>query len=567
LAAILEAMASFALFQLARFAGFAHAVQLVGMEVEVGRRRPNIVMVLADDLHYEEDFIEHMPHLQQIARDGLVFSNHVSQSPLCGPSRASLLVGRFPHNSGYKTNAEKTSIDAFMKFADNSVGKWLTDAGYYTAFLGKYVNGMYDKVELTPSGWNHFGGFTGPWDFYKNQHVGGAYTYYNTSQWVLNYDETGTKLNLGNSDYPIIIHEGVHQADFLGRQTVEHAHKGMSMGKPFFIFTNPVMVHHGFCEGPFPDSSSYAQDDPWREEFEIRVPISPCPKKGRPELGKWRMHAHGTAWNMTARGQAIGGNCCDAADVERMSYGAANRTISAFDLDHMLGLIIDGLTKLDVLDNTFVIFTSDNGFHLGEHKLKYGKTMPYDHDLRVPLVIRPPRTHTPGLRVLPTSHVDLTRTIVDIAGAGKHAPLHALDGKSFIHAFDRDVAPSEWRRWSYSEMFESAGGKTWRNIRYIGDNGKAAWSLALWCKGKLEIYHMGGGDEAQLTNTIAAEDGTLTKKFGDGIAKAWMPVINGMGSCSGDACNHPHQVFREFDVRLEDLMVCSELLRRSVLSE
>eukprot|EP00927_Polykrikos_kofoidii_P082537 TRINITY_DN822_c0_g1_i13.p1 TRINITY_DN822_c0_g1~~TRINITY_DN822_c0_g1_i13.p1 ORF type:complete len:560 (-),score=70.36 TRINITY_DN822_c0_g1_i13:123-1802(-) len=553
-------MALFAVFYFAGFAGFAHAVQMV----EVGRGRPNIVMVLADDLHHEEGLIEHMPHLQQMARDGLVFSNHVSQSPLCGPARASFLVGRFPHNSGYKTNADPASVQAFKKLADSSVGKWLTDAGYYTAFLGKYVNGLINKVKDTPSGWNHFGGFTDVWDHYKNQKLGGTYSYYNASQWVLNYDETGTKLDLSNSDYPIIIHEGVHQADFLGQQTLGHARKGMSKGKPFFIFTNPAMVHHGYCEGPFSDSSSYAQDDPGREEFEIHIPISPCPKRGRSKLSKWRMHAHGSSWNQTALGQARGqSTCCDAADVQRLSYGAANRTISAWDLDHMLGFIIDGLAKLDVLDNTFVIFTSDNGFHMGEHKAKYGKTLPYDHDVRVPLVIRPPRAHARGLRVLPTSHVDLTRTIVDIARATEHAPLDALDGKSFSKAFYKDVALDDWRRWSFSEMFESEGRKTWRNIRYIGDDGNAAWNLALWCRGKVEIYHMGAGDEAQLINTFAAEEGTRAKQFADHIAKDWMPFIHGMGSCSGHTCNRKHhQGFHELDgTRLMDLLVCSDLVR------
>jgi hypothetical protein len=253
--------------------------------------------------------------------------------------------------------------------------------------------------------------------------------------------------------------------------------------------------------------------------------------------------------------------CCDAADVERLSYGAANRTLSAFDLDHMLGVIIEGLASLDVLDNTFVIFTSDNGFHMGEHKNTYGKTLPYDHDVRVPLVIRPPHKHARGLRVLPTSHVDLTRTIVDIAEATEHAPLHALDGKSFIEALDRDVALDDWRRWSFSEMFE-ASGKTWRNIRYIGDDGNAAWNLALWCRGKVEIYHMGAGDEAQLINTFAAEEGTRTKEWSDHIAKHWMPIINGMGSCSGRSCNKKHQVTRELnDSRLMELMVCSDLIR------
>jgi arylsulfatase A-like enzyme len=545
------------------FTAVANAV-LLRAKSALKDKRPNIVWVLADDLHFESGLIENMPHLRQMAADGLEFPNHVSTAPLCGPSRASLISGRFPHNSGYKTNAAEDSVSAFLKIQDKSVGKWLTDAGYYTAFLGKYVNGLIGSVDLSPKGWNHYGGFTGEWDAYKQQWLGGTYTYYNASQWNLDFDDKGENLkNL--PDYPILIHENVHQADFLGEQTLSHAQEGIKRGKPFFILTNPAMVHHGYCEGPFEDDSMYKQDDPWREQFFIGTPISPCAKKDRPsnflntKFGTWRMHARGAAWNQTAFGQAKSPiTCCNSTDVERFSYGIANRTSSMTDLDDMLGFIVAGLEEMKVLDNTYVIFTSDNGFHLGEHKYQYGKLLPYDHDVRVPMVIRTPSSASKGdVRVLPTSHVDITRTLVDLAGAEEYAPLNELDGKSFIDAFKGDVSLEDWRRWSFSEMFEK-NGKTWRNIRWIGNNGKAKWNIALWCSGEVEVYRI-DGDEGQMYNTVAEGASSEAKAFGKDVMDKWLPVLNGMGDCAGPACNKKDTIQKQLDgTSLSDLMACED---------
>ena len=77
--------------------------------------------------------------------------------PVCGPSRSSFLMGRYPHNVGYVSNGALDSIAAFAKVANNTVGSWLRQAGYHTAFLGKYVNAMECDV---PSGWSYWGSLT-----------------------------------------------------------------------------------------------------------------------------------------------------------------------------------------------------------------------------------------------------------------------------------------------------------------------------------------------------------------------------------------------------------------------
>jgi arylsulfatase A-like enzyme len=103
---------------------------------------PNFIFVLADDLDWDfkQDRLAIMPNLaKRIAGAGAHFVNHVAAQPVCGPSRTSMLQGRYPHNVGYKANLDQPSVSAYAKVANNTIGTWFTAAGYHTAYLGKYV--------------------------------------------------------------------------------------------------------------------------------------------------------------------------------------------------------------------------------------------------------------------------------------------------------------------------------------------------------------------------------------------------------------------------------------------
>ena len=158
---------------------------------------PNIFFLLADDLDsdYKQDRKAIMPHLRSyLAEGGLEFVNHAAVYPVCGPSRSSMLAGRFPHNTGYVSNIAKKSTAAWRLLQNDTLGTWMTKAGYYTAFLGKYVNGLECDV---PSGWRHWGGLT--CTAYRGRALGGTYNYGNASQWHADFDA---------SDGPVLIAKG-----------------------------------------------------------------------------------------------------------------------------------------------------------------------------------------------------------------------------------------------------------------------------------------------------------------------------------------------------------------------
>ena len=109
----------------------------------------NIVFVLADDLNadWKSDRLSYMPNLKKFFKEeGTEFVNHVAAVPVCGPSRSSSLLGRYPHNTRYLCNDDHDSVQAFVKEHNNTIGRWLRDAGYHSAFLGKYVNSVNSYV-------------------------------------------------------------------------------------------------------------------------------------------------------------------------------------------------------------------------------------------------------------------------------------------------------------------------------------------------------------------------------------------------------------------------------------
>ena len=123
----------------------------------------------------------------------------------------------------------------------------------------------------------------------------------------------------------------------------------------------------------------------------------------------------------------------DAYIANRMDIGFRNRSSALLDLDHLLGVVLDGIEALGVADSTYVIFTSDNGFHMGEHRMLFGKEHPYETDVSLPFYVRGPGVPAGAVLQYATTHIDITATIVELAGATPVGP--ELDGLSFAAAF------------------------------------------------------------------------------------------------------------------------------------
>lgn len=393
------------------------------------------------------------------------------------------------------------------------------------------------------AGWSRWGGFDG-----------GAKTYnfYNSSIRELRFKgESNQQPILPPKVHPM---EGIHQADFLGNVTLDEVKLAVQAGKPFAIHVTPVMVHWGTCNGPCPGGQCYGPDDPhW--EFTLKdgartvaMPCDPCPTHRHAHTFDSLTAPHTPAWNRTASGgipefMAHAFPPLDEFHSQREDMCFRNRSSSAVDLDDMLGVIIDGLRDMNVLDNTIVIFTSDNGFHLGEHNMPFGKGEPYTTDVSLPFYIAGPGVAKGVIRHHPTNHMDITKTIMDIAGATPVGP--PLDGKSMVPALGETPVPVEsWRTWQYSEFF--AQNNTWQALRLVNTTAlqdrdphdrSPSTSVALhrWCTGEVEVFNMGGGDQWQLSNL----GDTAPTPFGEAIKKQYLPMLSALGQCSGADCQDP----------------------------
>jgi len=344
---------------------------------------------------------------------------------------------------------------------------------------------------------------------------------------------------------------GIHQADFLGQFAVEQMKNAQKMNKPFFISLTPVMVHWGTCDGPHPVPSMYKPSDPhWEFDLTLRngcnpltardciLPISPCPTIRHAHTFDNLVGPHVPSWNKTASGvvplHMQAWPPLSPYESDRQDIGYRNRTSSAVDLDDLLGVVLDGLDSLGLTENTYVIFTSDNGYHLGEHKLIFGKSHPYDTDVRLPFYIRGPGIPDDTTLLHPTNHLDITATLVELTGAQPVGP--ALDGKSFASALTSNpIPPEKWRNFSFSEYFQNFD--TWWKIRWALSDGSLTQNTAFhwWCTDQGEVFDL-ASDPWELTNLVR-----VTER-GNAIRDKSLPLAVFLGSCSGPTCSTPTPV-------------------------
>ena len=345
-------------------------------------RRPNIVLILADDLSMDlvSDkggiLAKTMPNLAKMQREGATFTRFFVTDSLCCPSRTSLLTGKLPHNSGVYTNVPPSGgYRGFMDHGNEaaSIAVALHGQSYLTSMNGKYLNGYKPESHPSPLGWSDWGV------------AGSGYVNFNV---VVN--ENGT----------LVMHPE-HLTDWL-------AAKGQSFiakagGQPFFLELAPFSPH-----GPYVPPTRYA------DSFDgMTYPRTPA-FNARP-------NAAAPAWL-----RAIPPLSPDFIGVIDATFRDRLRSDRA--IDDMIGSIRATLKDLGLAQNTYVIFTSDNGYHMGEFGLRPGKMTPFDTDIQVPLVVVGPGV-APG-RTIPeiAMNIDLYPTFAELSGlpAAPQADGHSL---------------------------------------------------------------------------------------------------------------------------------------------
>jgi N-acetylglucosamine-6-sulfatase len=367
-------------------------------------KRPNIIFFLVDDM--SADLLPYMDTVRSLAHGGTTFTDYYVSDSLCCPSRASMLTGLFPHNTGVRTNQgyDRGGYRAFKKHEGRTYAASLDQAGYRTGYLGKYINEYpVDNGYRVPAGWD---------EWHVAAHGGYNEYKYRLTRYVK--ERSGGARPIDRSD-------GTYLVDELGQRAVGFIKRSREYapGEPFFLQVSPFAPHNrvdlkpGDKEPRFPP----AQRDRPKNRFPAgQFPHGDC---GGPDCATIDVT---TALPTFDEDTADKPSWVRRAPIEpklvkTLREDFRDRIRMVQSIDDMVERVMSALTD-EEKQNTYVVFTSDNGFHLGQHRLLRGKSTAYDHDVRVPLLVKRPAAgqHGDFTTGAIAQNVDLFATFLDMAG-------------------------------------------------------------------------------------------------------------------------------------------------------
>lgn len=352
---------------------------------------PNIIFVLTDDLSL--NLLQFMPHVLEMERNGAAFANYFVTDSLCCPSRSSIFTGEFPHNTGVFRNTEPDGgYGGFNAHGNepNTFAVALQRNGYRTAMLGKYLNGYRPSLNGPAKGWNE-------WDVVGDGYGGFRYS--------LNHNGKVFVHGKRPSDYLTAV---------LSRNAIKFIKK--SQDTPFFMEIATFAPH---------------------------APYIPAPRDAHafPRLLAPRTPAFNAAPDTGAAGWLSKFPPLSDSEMNSINQKFRKRARSVLAIDKMIADLEAAVAAAGQEKNTYFVFSSDNGIHMGEHRLMPGKTTAFDTDIHVPLVVTGPRVAQAQVIDEIVENTDLCATFAEIAGASVPA---TVDGRSLVPLLRGEQVP-EWR--------------------------------------------------------------------------------------------------------------------------
>jgi arylsulfatase A-like enzyme len=487
----------------------------VGLASAIGSsasaQRPNIIYIMSDDhaAHAISAYgsrVNRTPNIDRIAREGALLRNVFATNSICTPSRAAILTGQYSHLNG---------VTVFNRFDSGrlTVATLLQRSGYYTGMIGKWHLGS------DPVGFDR-------WEILPGQGV-----YMNP---VL-YTATSETTYVGRYATDVITDLGI---DFIRRRP---------RGKPFFL-----MLHHKAPHRPWePDAmhrasfadtwipepttlwDTYATRTDALHENEQRVAkdltnrdlkIPPPTELAGPQLTAWLALKPETV--TTARGTLTG----EALVRWKYQRYMQDYLATVQSVDDNIGRLLAYLDSAGLTRNTIVIYTSDQGFFLGDHGL-FDKRFMYEESLRMPLVIRWPAAIKAGTKIDAMAlNIDFAPTFLEAAGV---KPDPAMQGRSFLSIL-RGRTPSGWRTSMYYRYYHDPGDHNTR--AHYGVRTMTHKLIYFWKKDQWELFDLvsdpfemhnlyGQPGQERLTAQLKAELARLKRdvKDDDQLANEQLP--------------------------------------------
>ncbi len=433
--------------------------------------RPNIILIVTDDLDYA--LAQRMDGIGSLLREeGATFGNAFVSYPLCCPARATVLTGLYAHNHGvWRNRPPDGGFETFREEGneERTIAVRLQEGGYQTALFGKYLN-LYPDGDPTyvPPGWDEW-----------HASVSSSTSYYD---YELN--ENGTVVFYGQK-------RGDYLTDVLSAKAVDFVRQAASDagGSPFFAYLAPPAPH-------LPATPARRHRGTFAEE---EVPRPPSfDEEDASDKPSWMRNISRVSDETVS----------DIEDRHR------KRMNSMLAVEEMVAALVGELEAAGVLDETYIFFTSDNGWQGGEHRIPLEKSWPYEESAHVPLFVRGPGV-SPGAEVeLLVLNTDFAPTFAELAGVE-----FAGDGRSLTPLL-RGEDPA-WRSAVLLEASGEAGPpgyeavRTWRH-KYIE-----------YVTGDRELYDL-------VTDPYEME--SLHDSADPGLAEGLKARLEALANCSGESC-------------------------------
>jgi arylsulfatase A-like enzyme len=404
--------------------------------------RPNLILILTDDERWDE--MVNMPTVKSdLVANGINFTNAFVVNPSCCPSRTTLLTGRYSHGTDVYTNKPPNGgFETFQSEENSTLATWLHDGGYYTGLIGKYLNG-YDGTQIAhvPPGWDDWQALTLGTD------EGGNGEYYN---YTLSNNGVAEFHGKSSQNYSTNV-LGAKAVDF-----IDHA----PSAQPLFLYFAPYAPHT-----PIKVAKQYKTSCPnltWTNPPSFNESTDTL--KTKPKYV--RRHDPLTQ-----------------TQIDKIAKHRLQDCQSLLSVDQWVGSITDALQSTGRLENSMIVFMSDNGYLFGEHRLN-GKTVPYDESIRVPMVVRYDAVTQPFAGTTDPNMVlnlDIAPTFADAAGVSTPG---FVEGQSMLPLLSDPNAP--WRDHFLIEHWGEGGVPAYCAVR------TADWKYVMYATGEQELYFLSG---------------------------------------------------------------------------
>jgi arylsulfatase A-like enzyme len=337
-------------------------------------QRPNILLIVTDDQRPGETMVALKKTRRWLEKTGVAYTNAFVTTPLCCPSRGSLLTGQYAHNHGVEDNQKPYRLDQ-----SSTIQRYLHDSGYRTGFVGKYLNG---------------------WEPTRNPPTFDRWSLFSPLEFAHGYRNNLFNINGAMQTVK------TYSTDYLGKRarSLLRWFEGDD-ARPWMMLLWPFAPH-----GPFVPAKKYR--DARVPRWQPSPAVLETDRTDKPGYIQTKFRSLKTARNIRK-----------------------SQLRMLMSVDDMIEAVRQELGRLGERERTLVVFTSDNGYVWGEHGW-IDKRLPYTNAIQVPLLLRW-AGHVPGGAVdhRLATNLDVAATIFDAAGI---APAHPLDGRSLLHPWDRD---------------------------------------------------------------------------------------------------------------------------------